>query len=235
MKTNQVMIRKMGTYEVRQRTVDSMFNASSILREYNKKNGVRKRIDHFLMLESTKDFLDVLSDDMQVADNQVWRDPTILDNQEVRKIPGIIHKTNASTTSKGVRKAGEIWFHPYLFLDFAMWINPKFKLQVVKFVYDQLIEFRHNAGDQYKGLASALTMFENVDYSKVAMGLNYIVFGKHEPELRQNATQQQLKSLSSLQEKLAFAVNMGYISSYQQLLTEMRRIYRVRDQYLALK
>jgi len=235
MKTNQVMIRKMGTYEVRQRTVDSMFNASALLNQYNRINNISKRIAHFLSLEGTKDFLNVLAEDLQLHDNQPCRDHDMDNDDEIIRIPGIIYTSNRKKDKKGRFVQGEVWFHPYLFLDFAMWINPKFKLQVVKFVYDQLIEFRHNAGDQYKGLASALTMFENVDYSKVAMGLNYIMFGKHEPELRQNATQQQLKSLSSLQEKLAFAVNMGYISSYQQLLTEMRRIYRVRDQYLALK
>ena len=61
----------------------------------------------------------------------------------------------------------------------------------------------------------------------MAKGLNYIVFAKHESNLRQKATIQELKSLSALQEKLAFAVNMGYNKNLEELINEMRRIYRV--------
>ena len=57
-----------------------------------------------------------------------------------------------------------------------MWINPKFEYFVIRFVYDQLIEFRYSAGDHYIGLTRALTMFDNVDQAKVAKGLNYIEF-----------------------------------------------------------
>jgi len=59
-------------------------------------------------------------------------------------------------------------------MDFAMWINPRFEYFAIRFIYDQLIEFRHSAGDQYRGLTRALAIFENVDYAKVAKGLNYI-------------------------------------------------------------
>ncbi|MBC7407182.1 MAG: KilA-N domain-containing protein [Arcicella sp.] len=37
-----------------------------------------------------------------------------------------------SKANKGVN-AGT-WMHPILFIDFAMWINPKFKVKVLKFV-----------------------------------------------------------------------------------------------------
>ncbi len=33
--------------------------------------------------------------------------------------------------------------------------------------------------------------------------------------------------LTNLQEKLAFTVNMGYIRSFNELVSEMRRVYRV--------
>lgn len=35
--------------------------------------------------------------------------------------------------------------HPLLFIDFAMWLNPAFKVKVLKFVYDELIKFRNLA------------------------------------------------------------------------------------------
>ena len=59
-----------------------------------------------------------------------------------------------------------------------MWINPKFEVQVIKFVYDQLIKFPHVAGDNYNVLTSALKNLKNAEYPKVAQVLNYIVFGR---------------------------------------------------------
>lgn len=46
--------------------------------------------------------------------------------------------------------------HPLLFIDFAMWLNPAFKVKVLKFVYDQLIQYRNDAGDTYKEMAAQI-------------------------------------------------------------------------------
>ena len=40
-----------------------------------------------------------------------------------------------------------------------------------------------------------------------------------------NRSEDGLKELNDLQTKLSFAVDMGYISSYQQLIKELRKIY----------
>lgn len=37
--------------------------------------------------------------------------------------------------------------HPMLFIDFAMWINPEFKYDVIKFVHDEMIRYRNEAGE----------------------------------------------------------------------------------------
>ncbi len=55
-----------------------------------------------------------------------------------------------------------------------------------------------------------------------------------EPNLRQNANPKQLEMLNSLQEKLAFAIEMGYIKTYDELIAEMIRIYRIRNNYFVL-
>ena len=133
-----------------------------------------------------------------------------------------------SKASRG-KNAGT-WMHPILFIKFAMWLNPRFEYYVIKFVYDELIKYRHSAGDNYKGLTSALTKFDKVDFTQIAKGLNYIIFNEHKPELRQQASEAQLKELTDLQNKLAFAIDMGYIRSYDQLLYEMRLIWHKKYQ-----
>ena len=75
-------------------------------------------------------------------------------------------------------KYGGTWMNPLLFINFSMWMNSKFKVKVLQFVYDQLIEFRHAAGDNYNVLTSALCKLKNSEYPKVAQTMNYIVFGR---------------------------------------------------------
>ena len=54
------------------------------------------------------------------------------------------------------------------------------------------------------------------------------MFGKTAKGLRQTATEEQLKELNEIQIKFSFAIDMGYIKSYSQLIEEMREMYRIK-------
>ena len=56
MKTNVIMIRKMGDYNISQRTEDGMFNATSLLEQWNKVNN-KKYVADFLKNDKTKEFI----------------------------------------------------------------------------------------------------------------------------------------------------------------------------------
>lgn len=204
MKTSVNMIRKMGDFKLNQRTKDGMFNATSLLRQWNSVPGNPKRdLSKFWESSKINEFLQALVDE------------------------GILHTPKQGyVKSKASRGANAgTWMNPYLFIKFAMWINPRFEVKVIRFVYDQLIEYRNNAGDNYIGLTNAVSRLKGRNYSQIAKGLNYIIFGKHEPGLRQNATEDQLIKLTDLQKKLAFAVDMGYINTYSDLILQMRKLY----------
>lgn len=207
MKTNVVMIRKMGNFDISQRTKDSMFSATELLSQWNKSIGASgrkgKRIDDFLNLESTKQFLEVLNEE-------------ILNTDDSRYL-----KTHISERGKN----GGTWMHPFLFIDFAMWINPKFKLSVIKFVYDQLIQQRNDAGDNYISLSASGVKLKGYDFREVAIAMQWIVFNKKAKNQRQTATEQQLQELNKLQSDLAFLIDNGYITSYNQLIEDMRKMY----------
>ena len=68
MKTNQILTRKMGDFNVNQRTSDEMFNATELLKQWNESiNAVGrkgKRIDDFLKIDSTQDFLSALKEEI---------------------------------------------------------------------------------------------------------------------------------------------------------------------------
>ena len=191
----------MGQFEVLHRTKDGMFNATALLNQWNRAAGMKKEMNDYLRLQSTHDFLSALQSEFDFKDGN-----------------------SPYLTSRG-KYSGGTWMTPLLFIDFAMWLNPKFKVQVLKFVYDELIKCRTAAGDNYNVLAKSIASLPDVDYPKVARALNWIVFNKHERDIRNTATPQQLQDMDELQRKLAFSVDMGYIRSFPDLMNSMRRIY----------
>jgi hypothetical protein len=112
----------------------------------------------------------------------------------------------------------------------AMELNPIFKAEVIGWLTDSLILNRIEAGQFYKELTSAMSKFDNVDYVKVAKGLNYCVFNQHETMLRNTASKDQLKELERLEAKLAYAIEAGFIKSFPQLLEELRAEWRRKNQ-----
>lgn len=212
MKQNVVMIRKMGNFDVSQRTKDGMFNGTLLLSQWNKSIGANgrkgKRVDDFLNLESTKQFLNALNED-------------ILNTENPRYL-----KTHISDRGKN----GGTWMNPLLFIDFAMWLNPRFKVNVLKFVYDELIKQRNDAGDNYISLSASGVKLQGYDFREVAIAMNWIVFNKKGKNLRQSAAQEELKELNDLQGQLSFLIDNNYITSYNQLIIDMRKMYNKKHQ-----
>ena len=56
--------------------------------------------------------------------------------------------------SKG--KNSHTWVHPLLFIDIALAISPKLKIEVYEWLFDNLIKFRNDSGDSYKEMTGAL-------------------------------------------------------------------------------
>ena len=221
MRSNKIMKRQMGDYEVLQRTSDSYFDGNALLLQWKHEHPKCKdSIKDFLDQKKVKDFIQYLQDDLR---SQAQPQKGGMDEIQ------IIKYDKGNNSSNG-RLADKVWMHPYLFIDFAMWLNPKFKLSVIKFIYDQLIQQRTLAGDNYKTLSSSIVKLKGYSFQEVAKAIQWIVYNKTGKDLRQTATQEQLQEINEIQTKLAFAIDMNYITSYSQLLEEMRKIYNKKYQ-----
>lgn len=130
------------------------------------------------------------------------------------------------TSGRGANKS--TWCDPYVWVLIAMELNPMLYAQTVIWLTDGLILNRIEAGNMYRGLSSAIARFPRPDYVAVARALNLLVFGKHEAGIRQGATVAQLKELASLEENMAFATNMGFINSHEELLEALRRVWHTK-------
>lgn len=191
MKTNVNITRKLNEFDVVQRTKDSMFDATSLLKQWNDANGMKKKLDHFFENDNTNEFIKVL----EIEENLNTRNSVYLKNRG---------------------KNGGTWMHPYLFVKFAMWLNPKFEYHVIKFVYDQLIEDRKLSGDFYNKLCSSLARFQDTDFREVGKILNLVVFNEHKSERRNFATPEQQSDLQQLTRDLNNYIELGFINSYKQ-------------------
>ncbi len=207
MKTNQVLIRKMGQFDVHQRTKDGYFNATVLLKQWNKYSGMKKELKDFFANKSTKEYIEVLK------------------NEEIPNMGN-------SPYLKSRGNKGGTWMHPFLFIDFAMWLNPRFKLQVIRFVYDQLIKYRNEAGDAYRQMTSAIKKIVPASQlptsiQSVAKALNYVVYNNHSTGIRNlKAEEHKAKELAELERDIAKFIDLGFITSYSQLMAHLRRLWK---------
>jgi hypothetical protein len=202
----------MGEFEVTQRTSDGMFNATSLLKQWNDKNDSGKKLDHYFDNKSTIEFINTIIS----RENSNTRNSVYLKNR------GIF---------------GGTWMTPILFIDFAMWINPSFKYDVLKFVYDELIKYRNEAGDAYREMCSAVAKIvdkknnTSIAITKVAKALNYIVYNAHESEIRnKQAEENKVKELAELEKDVTKLINQGFILTFDQLIKYLRQLWS--DKYL---
>ena len=213
MKTSVLMTRQMGNFDVFQRTSDGYFDANALLKQWNEvADNPRREMKKFLDNKGTQEFIEVLT----TSESAMSKNATI-DFQAVTISKGRL-------TTRGFTQ-DKVYMHPYLFIKFAMWLNPKFEYQVIKFVYDELIKHRNLAGDNHNKLMSSMQKFPYVDYPYVCKALNHIIFNNHYKDMRNDATPEQLQELQNLEEKLSFAIEMGYINSFDELIENMRSIY----------
>ena len=213
MKTNQIMIRQMVELSVKQRTKDGFFNATELLKQWNRVSGMKKEVTKFLDLGSTSELVKI-----------------IMEREDLHTQDSTYVKSRASRGDN----AGT-WMHPVLFIDFAMWINPSFKYDVIKFVYDDMIRYRNLAGDSYKELASAISKIVPKTFipkamQKVGEALNWIVFDSHEPLLRnKHGNESKQRELWQLEKKVADLINEGFILDYDILISYLRKQYQKRN------
>ena len=217
MKTNQNLIRKMGDFHVIQRTSDGMFNATDLMKQWNNAHPDEKRtIDNFWKTTN----LDKLMS--EIAENEL--NFKSVDFTDLKKV--------LSATSRG-RQNGGTFMNPILYIKFAMYLSPRFEYHVLKFVSDDLLKYRNEAGDAYKEMTGAIASIVSnkkelpLSIKNVARALNYIVYNSHERELRNKQDEEnKARELAELEKDIAKLINQDFIKSFNNLVNYLRRLWR---------
>ena len=208
--TNQIMKRPLADFTVEQRTKDGYFCLTGLLNNWNLKMGTKKELKDYFENKATQEFVKALADE---------------ENLHGDKSPYVKSKARLD-------RGGGTWGHPLLFIDFAMWLNPHFKVKVLKFVSDQMLTYRNEAGDAYKQLSSAMgkicTPHQMKRYMPIlGKGINYIVAGHHEHQLRNEyGTEEKQKEYFELEEQVAMLVNEGFLRTPEDVANYLRRKFQ---------
>jgi hypothetical protein len=198
--TNQNMQRNFNGNFISQRTKDSYFNATELLAIYNQSAGTQKRFKDYWDNNSTKEFIKEVEKDVFYNGDNCPHYKNTINSSDITIIP------NCYETKRG--KGGSTWMHPYLFIDFSMWLSPNYKLQIIKWVYDNLIDFRNQAGDHYKEMCKALcdnyeSLYKEkpnyLIYIKEANFLNNLVYNEIKGGKRNVLSEKELNLMNQLQ------------------------------------
>jgi len=130
MKTEVIMKRELFGSQISQQSKSEFFSATDLANSGNKwrvANGFSAfNLSQFLKSRKTVEFIEEL-------ENKYG---------------------SALKTSRGRNSA--TWVHPLLFIDIALAINPKLKVEVYEWLFDNLIRFRNDSGDSYKEMSAAI-------------------------------------------------------------------------------
>jgi hypothetical protein len=178
-----------------QRSDDGYFNATVLLNEFNELNSFKpKKLEDFKKLKETKELTEYLL------------------------VNNIAEKKAICTSLKGT------WMHPFVFIDFAMWLSVEFKVKVLEWVYDGLITSRNDAGDYYKEMCTELLNQRNV-LQKETSFFHYIQEAKMLKDLagidnRNEANETSLNMLNTLQKANIKLLKQGLAKEkrYSELL-----------------
>jgi len=169
MKTQVIMKRELFGSEISQQSKTGFFNASDLVKVGNKWRYSR--------------------------DMPNFNFSAFLNNSKTKEFIKELHSKYDIVISKGKSKNSTTWVHPLLFIDIALAINPKLKVEVYEWLFDNLIKFRNDSGDSYKEMSAAIWQrFSNkrefpnyirkvADYIRKSCGV----------EDWQNATEEQLR------------------------------------------
>ncbi len=199
-----------------------MRRTNVILIAYKYGSNPRRRMSEFINSPKVKEFLKALADDESHRSKI-----DICENQLLIKVKG-------RNTKEG-KTPDKVWMNPLLFIKFAMWINPTFEVKVLRFVYDEMIRYRNDAGDAYKELSSAVMKIVPKDFmpkamQKVGEALNWVVFNNHEKMLRnKHGDEMKQRELWQLEKKVADLINEGFITNFDNLISYLRNQYQKRN------
>lgn len=180
MKTEVIMKRKLFDGEISQKHKSTYLSATDLLKVGNKWRVANK---------------------MQIVKFQDWKKT----KQTKEFIATLEAELNEKVIITARGRGKHTWVHPYIFIDLALSINPKFKIEVYSWLYDELLKYRNYSGDSYKKMAGALynnSTNKSTFHRGMTITANMVKNACNVKDWQQ-ATEEQLKLRDKIHENIA--------------------------------
>jgi len=229
MKTEVILHRPFGESSVRQMSKCGFICATDITEIYNvtrpKEGKEPKQMQDFFELKDTCEFLSELCNELNGNKLSKHGDYHVSSNANC---DSVLEESESWTpdmlkfVKRGKENAGT-WFHPALFIAYAMWLSPKFKAKVVIWVSDHLLYFRNQSGDAFRECNRVLDLKFNIgnkywEYARVADFVSERVFGLPVQDRWNEATEEELRKRDRLLQEIVSASKYGSFVSVGHLL-----------------
>lgn len=111
---------------------------------------------------------------------------------------------------KGRGKGNQTWVHPLLFIDLALAISPKLKIEVYEWLFDHLLKHRNDSGDSYKLMCGVLYVRHRNSrtFSGIISDLALRIQGACGVSDWQKATEEQLAQRNKIHEEIALLADV---------------------------
>lgn len=226
---NKIMIRDLLGLKVEQRTEDAYFNATLLFQQWNDNNPNKiKRYDKWLQLSQTKDFMIEIFKNDYYNILKINRMPTNGKQFNFSELSNLdknfIEKMLVKKKKSGDKKM-DFWIHPYLFIDCCQYVSSKFKYQAIKMVSDELIKYRVDICNRYQQWREFLQNklgAKDWDYSNTQKEMNKAVFGYHETNIRDKATEEQLKLMEQYEDTIYNMYDLGFIKDCKDVRNALK-------------
>jgi len=169
MKTEVQMKRELFGMEISQKSKSEMFSATDLIKAGNK-----WRYANGLSFFNSTDYFN---------------------KKSTKEFMAELQNKYGTVVIKERKRTQQTWVHPLLFIDMALEISPKLKIEVYEWLFDNLIKFRNDSGDSYKEMAAALYQrISNVrEFPKIISNIALTVKDACNVKDWEHATESQLK------------------------------------------
>lgn len=130
MQTEVIMKRELFGCQISQKSKTEFFSATDLVRAGNK----WRMLNEMSAFDHTQFF----------------------QSKSFKELKGELEKKYGTVMISGRGRGNHTWVHPILFIDIALAINPKLKIEVYEWLFDNLIKFRNDSGVSYKRMCGSL-------------------------------------------------------------------------------
>jgi hypothetical protein len=226
MKTNVIMTskdRELFGITIRQETKSGFLSISDLQKAYEiakwEFGWSERRIETIMQTNDFKERVYYLLESQGFIKTGIHAFMEMVNNQGISKVL----KTLGVYKTTGARETKQVMSNPYIWVLLAMELNPMIYAKVIIWLTDSLIFDRIEAGKSYSPMNDAIKkIIPNPEYYKYAIAINEKIFGRHYVGMRNDASSQELKKISKIEEFIISAIEMNMITSEEQIFKTIK-------------